>query len=115
MSRLEHVCIINIWGYTEILPQKLMVVVAPVQPFPKQRARSQVILQSKPNAFLTFLLHCLRRRHCVNFLTHIPAGYVNLVKLPFSENPWDHVSNNREAKMSPWRRKRECQKNNPFK
>ena len=59
--------------------------------------------------------HCRHRRHCVNFLTHIPEGYVNLVKLPFSENPWDHVSNNREAKMSPWRRKRECQKNNPFK
>ena len=46
----------NIWGYTEILPPKLLVVVAPVHPFPKQRAWSQAILQSKPNAFLTFLL-----------------------------------------------------------
>ena len=43
----------------EILPQKLLVVVAPVHPFPKQRARSQAILQSKPNAFLTFLLPLL--------------------------------------------------------
>ena len=59
--------------------------------------------------------YCRRRRHCVNSLTHIPAGYVNLVKLPFSANPWDNVSNNREFKMSPWRRKRECQRNNPFR
>ena len=56
MSRLEHVCIINIWGYTEILAQKLLVVVSPVHPFSKQRACLQAILQSKPNAFLTFLL-----------------------------------------------------------
>ena len=108
----KHVCIINVWGYTEILPPKLLVVVAPVHPFPKQRACSQAILQSKPNAFLTFLLPSPSP---LSTRTHILAGYVNLVRLPFSENPWDHVSNNREAKMSPWRRKRECQKNNPFK
>ena len=56
-------------------------------PCSKQRACSQAILQSKPIAFLTFLLPSPSSL-CKLPNTH-PTGSVNLAKLPFRANPSD--------------------------